>query len=393
MNLISYFIHAAIALPSDRSDRTRLYLGLMIAGLAVLAVAVLIEIIRTYTAKRKKGDELWRDFEEIAIEKGLTGKELGLCKEMARSLVPDKPMRLLTSKQTFDAGAGERMSRLNSSGAVAEELESASDALGEIRAKLGLTFVPFGRRLNSTRGLQPDQKLTVELGKGAGGSRFLATVLDVTDLGIVISPPESAAGQVSLEAGQKVSVALWRADDARYMFSTSVLKPLGPAKVAVMLGHAELLRRTQARTFYRVRVSLPTTVAMLVSKDVEDLENVSDIGSLPSRGQFIVTLGSLSGGGASLVSKSRVNVDDLLRIEIDLARVYQEIQAPPPADADGAEKVEAVCKVVSVSALPGPRYLVRGSFALINETDRDRIVRFVNVKEQKLATEDLERPE
>jgi len=365
----------------------------MIAGLAVLAVAVLIEIIRTYTAKRKKGDELWRDFEEIAIEKGLTGKELGLCKEMARSLVPDKPMRLLTSKQTFDAGAGERMSRLNSSGAVAEELESASDALGEIRAKLGLTFVPFGRRLNSTRGLQPDQKLTVELGKGAGGSRFLATVLDVTDLGIVISPPESAAGQVSLEAGQKVSVALWRADDARYMFSTSVLKPLGPAKVAVMLGHAELLRRTQARTFYRVRVSLPTTVAMLVSKDVEDLENVSDIGSLPSRGQFIVTLGSLSGGGASLVSKSRVNVDDLLRIEIDLARVYQEIQAPPPADADGAEKVEAVCKVVSVSALPGPRYLVRGSFALINETDRDRIVRFVNVKEQKLATEDLERPE
>jgi len=177
------------------------------------------------------------------------------------------------------------------------------------------------------------------------------------------------------------------------MFSTSVLKPLGPAKVAVMLGHAELLRRTQARTFYRVRVSLPTTVAMLVSKDVEDLENVSDIGSLPSRGQFIVTLGSLSGGGASLVSKSRVNVDDLLRIEIDLARVYQEIQAPPPADADGAEKVEAVCKVVSVSALPGPRYLVRGSFALINETDRDRIVRFVNVKEQKLATEDLERPE
>jgi len=390
LNAISYIVCAAAASPLDKPDRIRWYM--IIAGLAVLAVAVLIEIVRTYAANRKRDEELWRDFDEIAIEKGLTGKELNLCREMARSLVPDKPMRLLTSKQTFDEGAGERMSKLRSTEAAAGELESASDALGEIRRKLGLTFVPFGRRLNSTRGLQPDQKLTIEL-EGPTGSRFLATVLDVTDLGIVISPPESAAGHVSLEEGQKVFAALWRADDARYMFATRVRKPLGPAKLAVMLEHASELRRTQARTFYRVRVSVPTTVAVLVSKDVEELENVSDIGSLPSRGQFIATLGSISGGGVSLVSKSRVNVDDLLRIEVDLARAYREIQVTPSAEAVETEKLEAVCKVVSVAALPGPRYLVRGSFVLIKETDRDRIVGFVNVKEQKLATEDVERQE
>jgi hypothetical protein len=392
LNAISYIVFAAIALPSDKPETIRRYM--IIAALVLLTLVVLSEIIRTHSAKRRRDEDLWRDFEETAIERGLTGKELGLCKDMARSLVPEKPMRLITSKQTFDEGARQNMSKLGSIGTAAEELESASDALGEIRRKLGLTFVPFGRRVNSTRGLQPDQKVTIELGKGAAGSRFLATVLDVTDLGIVISPPESAAGQVSLEEGQKVTVALWRADDARYMFTTRVRRPpLGPAKLAVMLEHADELRRTQARTFYRVRVSIPATVAMLVSKDVEELDNVSEIGSLPSRAEFIATLGSLSGGGVSIVSKSRVNVDDLLRVEIDLVRAYQEIQAPPRAGAGETEKVEAVCKVVSVSALPGPRYLVRGSFVRVNETDRDRIVRFVNVKEQKLATEDLEQQE
>jgi hypothetical protein len=391
LNLISHFAHTVISQPP--AGRDRLVWSLIIAGLAVLAIAVILELIRSHLARKKKDEELWRDFEEVAIEKGLTGKELTLCKEMARSLVADKPMRLLMSKQTFDEGAGQRIGKLWSSGATNEELESASDVLGEIRRKLGLTFVPFGRRLTSTRGLQPDQKLTLELEKGAGATRFMATVLDVTDLGIVISPPESAAGQVTLEEGQNVRVALWRADDARYMFATRVHKPMYSAKLAVMLEHADKLERTQARTFYRVRVSLPITVAELVSQEPEELEKVSDVGLLPTRRQFMGTLGSISGGGVSLVSKSRVNVDDLIRVEIDLARAYLEIEQPPPADADERHKVQAVCKVVSVSALPGPRYLVRGSFALINETDRDRIVRFVNVKEQKLATEELEHQE
>ena len=389
MNAISYVVYAAVAAPPAQPSRIRLYL--VIAGLAVLAVAVLLEIVRSYAAKRKRDEELWRDFEEVAIERGLTGRELGLCKEMARSLVPDKPMRLLTSKEAFDKAAGRCMSRLRASGTAPEELESESDVLGEIRRKLGLTFVPFGRRLTSTRGLQPDQKLTIELEKGPGGTRFLATVLDVTDLGIVISPPESAAGQVSLEPGQKVAVALWRADDARYMFMTKVYSPVHSPKLAIVLEHADKLERTQARTFYRVRVSVTATIAELVSKDAGELEKAPDIGSLPSRRQSIGTLSSVSGGGVSLVSKSRVNVDDLVRVEIDLTRVYAEIQEAQRPDADETRKLETVCKVVTVSALPGPRYLVRASFALINETDRDRIVRFVNAKEQKLATEDLER--
>ena len=391
MNIISYIVYAVISLPPTKPSRITSYL--VVAGLVVLAIAVLLEIIRSHTARRKRDEELWRDFEEIAIEKGCTGKELSLCRKMAQSLVPDKPLRLLTSKQVFDEGAGRRMRTLRSSAAASEEMESASDVLGEIRRKLGLTFVPFGRRLTSTRGLQPDHKLTVELEKGPAGTRFLATVLDVTDLGIIISPPESAAGQISLEQGQRLAVALWRADDGRYMFMTKVYKPVYSPKLAVVLEHADKLERTQARTFYRVRVSLPTTVAELVSKDVEELEKAPDIGSLPSRRRFIGTLASLSGGGVSLVSKSRVNVDDLLHVEIDLARAYEEIQAPLRTDADKTQKVKAVCKVVTVSALPGPRYLVRGSFALISEMDRDRLVRFVNAKEQKLATEDLDRQE
>jgi c-di-GMP-binding flagellar brake protein YcgR len=280
------------------------------------------------------------------------------------------------------------MTALRASGATNEELESASDALGDIRRRLGLTFVPFGRRLHSTRGLQPEQKLTIEPKKVPAGTRFVATVLDVTDLGILISPPESGAGQVTLEPGQDIAVAFWRGDDARYSFRTKVLKSLHSPKLAIVLGHAQRLERTQARTFYRVRVSLPTTVAELALNDPEELERASDIRLLPSSSQFSGTIGSLSGGGLSMVLKSRVNVDDLLRVEIDLARAYADIEKAVPEDLTGTDNLEAACKVVSVSALPGPRYLVRASFALINETDRDKIVRFVNVKEQKLAKED-----
>jgi c-di-GMP-binding flagellar brake protein YcgR len=193
---------------------------------------------------------------------------------------------------------------------------------------------------------------------------------------------------VTLEPGQDIAVAFWRGDDARYSFRTKVLKSLHSPKLAIVLGHAQRLERTQARTFYRVRISVPATVAELALKDPEELERASDVRSFPSRGGFPGTIGSLSGGGVSMVFKSRVNVDDLLRVEIDLARAYADIEKAAPEDVTGAGNIDAACKVVSVSALPGPRYLVRASFALINETDRDKIVRFVNVKEQKLAEED-----
>ena len=215
-------------------------------------------------------------------------------------------------------------------------------------------------------------------------------MLDVTDLGILISPPESGAGQVTLEPGQEVAVAFWRGDDARYTFRTKVHESLHSPKLAIVLGHAQKLERTQARTFYRVRVSIPTTVAELALKEPEELERASDVRSLPSSRQLEGTISSLSGGGVSMVLKSRVNVDDLLRVDINIARAYADIEEAAPDDVTGTESLAAACKAVSVSALPGPRYLVRASFALINETERDTIVRFVNIKEQKLAKEDLD---
>lgn len=386
MSTTSYVLYATTVFSAF--EPTRMQWSLVIIGLIVLGIALLLEIARAQITRRRRADDLWRDFEEVAIERGVSATELNICREMARDTVPDRPLRLLTSKDVFDECAGKRMSALRSSTATDEQLASASDALGDIRSRLGLTFVPFGRRLHSTRGLQSEQKLTIELKKGPSGTRFVAAVLDVTDLGILISPPESGAGQVSLEPGQEVAVAFWRGDDARYTFKTQVYKSLHSPKLAIVLGHASKLERTQARTFYRVRVSLPTTVAELALKDPEELERASDVRVLASRGQFAGTIGSLSGGGVSMVLKSRVNVDDLLRVEINLARAYVDIETAAPEDVAGAENLEAACKVVSVSALPGPRYLVRASFALINETDRDKIVRFVNVKEQKLAKED-----
>jgi hypothetical protein len=371
-------------------EPTRIQWCLVIIGLVVLAVALSFEIIRAQIARTRRVDDLWRDFEEVAIERGLSAAELNVCREMAGETVPERPLRLLTSKDVFDECAGRRMTGLRSSGATNEELESASDALGDIRKRLGLTFVPFGRRLHSTRGLQPEQKLTIEPKKGPSGTRFVAAVLDVTDLGILISPPESGAGQVTLEPGQEVAVAFWRGDDARYTFRTKVHESLHSPKLAAVLGHADKLERTQARTFYRVRVSIPTTVAELASKDPEELERASDVRSLPSSRKIAGTISSLSGGGVSMVLKSRVNVDDLLRVDINLARAYADIEETAPDDVAGAESLAAACRVVSVSALPGPRYLVRASFALINETERDKIVRFVNIKEQKLAKEDLD---
>jgi c-di-GMP-binding flagellar brake protein YcgR len=390
LSLLSLVPYVIGSLAAVEPDKMRWYL--IIAGLVVGAIAVVLELIRGRIAQRKKGEELWRDFEEVAIERGLSADELNLCREMAQENVPDKPLRLLTSKEVFDTCAGKRMSALRATGATAEELEAASDMLGDIRKRLGLTFVPFGRRLHSTRGLQPDQKLTIELEKGPSGMRFLATVLDVTDLGIIISPPEGSAGQVTLEPGQNVAVAFWRGDDARYMFKTQVHKSLVSPKLAIVLAHADRLERTQARTFYRVRLSVPTTIAPLALRDPAELERVSDISSLPSRGRFEGSITSLSGGGMSIVSRARVNVDDLLLVEIDLLRAYAQMEVAAPDDARETTAIDAVCKVVGVSALPGPRYLTRASFALINEMDRDRIVRFVNVKEQKIATEDLERP-
>jgi hypothetical protein len=165
---------------------------------------------------------------------------------------------------------------------------------------------------------------------------------------------------------------LWRDEDARYGFVTTVATHNAPP-LSWRLHHTRDLERTQDRADFRVRHENPVVAGVLNAPRDED----ADLQTLPVVTRLTGRITSLSAGGCALVFSQPVAKHVLLRIELDVP---------------GVPKRNVEVKIVSTAPISGGRYLVRGRFLGLNEDTRDKIARYVlHKQQQRLAAQTAKR--
>lgn len=190
-------------------------------------------------------------------------------------------------------------------------------------------------------------------------------VEDVNEAYFYVMLKDAAGASVEpFVAGRRVQFMLWRDEDARYTFETE-LASFESVRPVWSLRHTAKLNRTQNRADYRIRYDELVVAGVLngpLDGDARDPKSLHVVTRLTGR------ITSLSAGGCALVFSQPVARHVLLRVRFDLP---------------GAPLIETELQIVFTAAISGARYLVRGRFLGLDDETRDRIARYVLLKQQQ----------
>jgi hypothetical protein len=339
-------------------------LGWTLAGVALLfAGAVALELRERRRRNRRLADGLWRSAEELAAERQLSDTQWDLLVRMLRDCGVTDPHRALTVRREFDACVRAHMDRLERKG-ERQRFDEEGAELRAAREALGLDFVPFGRRIETTRELHAGEELVVS--PPQANDRALRVRVVSVDEAYVYVNPVAASGRPPVREGETVQCSLWRDEDARYRFETR-LAHAAPGPEAWALAHVSRLERQQEREHYRVPLDRETTLHVLhasVDGSLENLRARAPIMSLPVR------MVNLSAGGFAFVAPQALPRQVLLRVSLHLAE---------------PEPVVAEARILGTTPLSGGRSLVRAAFVAIGDDEREAIARYVMLQQQPPA--------
>ncbi len=331
----------------------------------MIAGAISIEYYRRSEARRKRIQAEWRSAFEILKERSLSDIEQELIEDVIRRNLPHAPLRALTVRHEFDKCVANEMARLDKAG-DRDAFQTMGERLRDIRAQLGLDYLPLGQRITSTRELVSGQWFSIAHARNTSPQWTRMRVDRVDEAYVYVSShPKKGEPSPIFHDGDAVRCRLWRDEDARYAFSTTVAsyEDLPPQW---RLDHANDLIRTQARDHFRVRHDQHTTVDILnASLDGDD----SDIAKRRVVTKLRGRVTSLSAGGCALVIPQEVSRQVLLRIELEV---------------DEEEPMLVGARIVSSSGISGDRVLVRAAFVNLDDAHRDRIAKYVLQRQQHL---------
>jgi len=333
--------------------------------LAVLALAFVLEGARRYRQHRADLREQWRAVRRIAEERELSGNEWDLLASLLRRFAPRRPLRALTEYRSFDACAAREIQELARTGG-AQAVEARGAALRELRVRLGLDYVPFGRQIQSTRELCAGQILWVA--RDISSPQWHSMRVAGIDEARFRAEPADEAAPPGFKPGELLRCRMWRDEDARYLFTARLVRIDASANQWVF-EHAQELKRVQSRAHYRIRYDQTAAVSVLQAHEEDDY---TDLGQRPVLAVLRGRITSLSGGGLAVIVEEALQPSAILRTTLELA---------------GAPPLEVSVRLVSVAPLTRGRHLARGAFVGIAEETRDDITRFVFRQQQLRASE------
>jgi len=349
-------------------------LSRMLIALAVILfiVAILIELLRRRTVVRGNIASSRRDFELLGARKGLTRQEIRQMYELAKRSDVASPFPLATSALRFDEAVHAELGRLRR---TADEGDGIAQVYSAIREKLGLSDIPLGHVLPSSRFLSVGQQLVVGKADAPTEPGYPAEIVALDDAGITISWPARGDKKADVHVDNRLRVAMWRANDARYFFDTDVKRILSEVEPRLVLRHTRDITRIQSRKFFRIEVNIPVVLHYVPGERVNSETTVDiPVGAVSRVRRFSARLTTLSGGGISMVCDQNIPVDSVLRSHMPL----EGVGTPAPV----------ACRVLSAStSRRAGRYVLRAQFIAIDEEDRDRLFRYVSLKEQERITE------
>lgn len=337
--------------------------------LFLLSISVLIEVARRV---RQRGEQLrseWRTVREVARERELSDKECKLLQDFVRKYARKEPLRAVTVYRVFDACISKDI-ELYKKSATDAELESRGILLRDLRVRLGLDYVPFGQQITSTREICAGQVLWAAVEAALSSPWFKMRVSQVHEARFLVEVGRED-GEPPFRLGEKVRFRMWREEDARYVFTSTLVRIQDEPREWVF-EHSEELKRVQARAHYRVRYDQPASVAVLNAPLNDDY---SDIATRVPVTMIRARITSLSGGGLALVVEEPMPTRIVLRTHLELP---------------GEPSLEVHARVVSTSPLARGRQLVRTAFVGISEETAEAITKYAFHRQQLRIAEDAE---
>jgi c-di-GMP-binding flagellar brake protein YcgR len=329
---------------------------------AMLVGAFVIEILRRRIDKRRRVEAEWRGVETIIRERDLGEPESKRLHDLLDRHAPEDPYRAVTVRAAFNECVEAEMDRVQEE--QPDHLAETGSTLRLIREELGLDFIPVGQRINSTRELYLQQLIYVAFVEKPAASDWREMHVDAVDEAYFFLSPPKGEALPAARAGEVIQCRMWREDDARYRYSTTVAG-VRTSPPELVLAHTKDLRRTQARAHFRVRYEQAAEIEVLPGR-VEERYQDLDERDVITRVRGRVT--SLSGGGFAVMTNTPIPKQVVLRTRLEL-----DVDAGP---------VQVAASLVGSTPLYGGRYLLRGTFVNIDDDTRERITHYVFRKQQ-----------
>lgn len=294
-------------------------------------------------------------------ERRLSGPEKDVLRDVLRRHAGDEPLEAITTRLGFgrvvDSAMQQARRRLSD-----EDFRQLGNRLRDIRIQLGLDSTAPGQQIHTTRDLDGGQG--IDVAQSDTNNWIHLHVDDVDEAYLYLRYRDDAPIPAMPGAGENVKCHLWRDDDGRYSFTTTVVQSQ-PAAGRITLAHTSTLTRTQSREHFRVRHDQSTTLGV-VGTATEDATAGLHLRQPVTRLRGRIT--SLSAGGCAIVVQQSVSKQTLLRLTLDLP---------------DEQPLDVHARVVAAQPISGGRYLLRVEFIELSDDSTDIVSRHVMRKQQQ----------
>ena len=342
--------------------RTFLYVGIAIVGVAALILIATLLSRRsrpspTETAERISSGVFRREAKRV----GLTGPGIDLLENLVRMCKVKQPLLVFSSASLLDDTLKKGLYSLDNSRDLAEEeKENRRATIFNIKQTIERN-ARKGAVLRSTNSLRPGQLLTIT---PEGAAAFSSKVIsNMKDFLTVSAPAQPAGTETRWMRGTKLSVYMWRDNDAGYSFVSKVLGyDTVKAIPSVLIQHSRTLRREQRRRNRRreiMRQCFYYPIRIVETGQGRKMERKASVE------QNMRTLGivvDLSAGGCAIQAMNPFDRGKLAMVEFDIDR-----KAP----------IRAFGKVLHVHRKKGRGGIMHIMFTRVTRQYLNRISEFV----------------
>lgn len=335
-------------------------------GAALLfAVAIVLVLLRNRADLKRRIAIEWERLQRLLEERSVGPAEQERFLAVLKQCRPNDPLVPATRRHDFDICVDETMSRLYTIGNEDDMLRAGVE-LRAVRVALGLDYVPFGQRIESTRELHSGQELWLALASDAQPRWCRAQVSHVDEARLVVVARQDTEG-VAREFRKSLVLRcrLWREDDARYLLDLAV-HAVEKEPLRWTFLHTRDMQRIQDRADYRVRTDIGVDIDVLNAPRDDNYEGAA---RLPLVTTFHGRILNISAGGVAIVSHQALPKQVLLRFAVVLPEIG---------------RLTLLAKPVASSPQSAGRFLIRGYFVGLDEESRDGIAKFVLHRQQRL---------
>jgi hypothetical protein len=344
------------------SASTFLYVGIAIAGMALLIFIGAMLGRRAHPSATQSAEKVSSAmFRREARRVGLTDPASDLLENLVRMCKLKQPLLVFTSASLLDDTLKKGLYSVDSSRDLSDEAkENRKATIFQIKQ----TIERNARKdvaLRSTTLLRPGQILTISPEASAAFSSKV--ISNMKDFLTVSAPTQPAGAGTRWMRGTKLSVYLWRDNDAGYSFISKVLGYDTVKGVAsVLIQHSRTLRREQRRRNRRreiMRQSFFYPIRIVESGEGRKLQRKASV-EMSQRALGIVV--DLSSGGCAIESMKPFERDKLIMVEFDIDK-----KAP----------IRAFGKVIHIHRTQGRGGIMHVMFTRVTRQYLNRISEFV----------------